>query len=711
MGMSGGPLPIVEREDFLFGILDRLSLRDGRQIVRPGPADLAILQLVDRLVGRPGTNLVLELPRGQHDVAILCGVFAKLAQIVSAHEGSATAAFSGPVVVVGMNTMVHERLRRIQLAGVTLEQGLVACRLRSDGKLVLPDGTVVDATAFPDALIYLNTRVGWPRLPRRVTPSFVVIDRTSFRSPEVLGKALAWAREHRAASVVVVADLGDEATEDMVRSIGMGFVIWPWSHSLLSTLAPMGGGTTESLLSTNVLCHGYEPAHAVALTAAAVDEAFRCVLCGLAEAQRVDAPWPRPLQLVRRIVYGLSRLLATVDEYNQWAALDYRTVALSTLIHDLEGRGFGGTFSGPWAPFGEGRWPEVRLDALRLYELVKEENPKLYALAYTLDRVASDHPGTDVIIRVPSEAGGLALEVVLGELVPEHKPNGTNLRCLPWSERLPWAPGPLVEIHPGALPPSRMPALWSAESSSQFYLAYPFEIAMLNTGIRRGAASQESAITETAGRLRMERLAPHQPQEELAVAMAFDVDPRRATRGLPVSVDLDVRVLFEPLDDESEATDVVAPGALAAGATVEGRALILEPDGWTWWIREGRQVEALAAQRMTYLPLGEVRRGTVVIVPRGEGREELFGRLVSAAHRSDTMQAFEVLFRRWRDACLHVYRGSGTWRGVEDRMREEGSSVTRQSPRLWALGTVIGPDDPEDVRRMGRLSGDTFIEG
>lgn len=413
---------------------------------------------------------------------------------------------------------------------------------------------------------------------------------------------------------------------------------------------------------------------------------------------------------MRRIVYGLSRLLATVDEYNQWAALDYRTVALSTLIHDLEGRGYGGTFSGPWGPFGEGRWPELRLDVLRLYELVREENPKLYALAYALDQVAADHAGTDVIIRVPSEAGGLALEVVLGELAPEHKPNGTNLRCLPWSERLPWAPTPLVEIQPGALPPSRMPALWSAESTYQLYLAYPFEIDLLNAGIRRVAGIQESAMTETIGRLRLERLARHRPQEEIDVALAFDVDPRPATKGLAISVDVNVRVLFEPLDDEAEAADVTAPGALAAGVTVEGRALILEPDGSTWWIREGRQVEALVAQRVTYLGLDEIRRGTVVIVPRGEGREELFGRLVSAAHRTEAMQAFEVLFRRWRDACLHVYRGSGTWRGVEDRLREEGSSVTWQSPRTWALGTVIGPDDPEDVRRIGRLSGDTLIE-
>ena len=62
-------------------------------------------------------------------------------------------------------------------------------------------------------------------------------------------------------------------------------------------------------------------------------------------------------------------------------------------------------------------------------------------------------------------------------------------------------------------------------------------------------------------------------------------------------------------------------------------------------------MEALVADKVTYLRPHDLRPGMVVVVPRGEGREELFSRLVAAAHQREDMQAFEVLFRRWRDAC------------------------------------------------------------
>ena len=44
-------------------------------------------------------------------------------------------------------------------------------------------------------------------------------------------------------------------------------------------------------------------------------------------------------------------------------------------------------------------------------------------------------------------------------------------------------------------------------------------------------------------------------------------------------------------------------------------------------------------------------------------------------------------------------------------MREHGSQVTGQSPRTWALGRVLGPEDPENIRRIGKLAGDPLVEG
>ncbi|HEV3076483.1 MAG TPA: hypothetical protein VHB47_18815 [Thermoanaerobaculia bacterium] len=706
-------VPAVKGKDFLLDTLSRLAFTDSGESVNLGPADRATLGLLSRTFLEPRANLLLQLPRGKHEVAILCGLFARLALLVASRKESDSLHTGGPVVVVGMNTMVHERLRRISLAKVPLSQGLVSCRLRCDGRLVNPLGVVSDFRAHPAGLVYLNTRVGWPRLPLTVTPAVVVIDRTSFASVKVLESALTWAGEHRATTVIVVSDLGDELAEKAVSATGKPFLVWPWSQSVLAELtSELGEADPISAMSMNALCHrAFDPPHGAVLTAAAIDEAFRRVLRGLSQARKVDAPWPRPLQLVRRLTYGLAQLVATVDEYNQWAALDYRTMAFSSIVYELEGRGYRDAFSGPWKPYGETRWAEIRLDVLHLYELIREENPKIYGLAYALDRVAEDHPDSDIIIRVPNEASALAVETVLGDLLPERAPDGTRVRCVPWSERLPWARQQLIEIHPAAPPPSRLSVLWSAESTYQLYLSYPFEVELLNAALARISEKERAALSESARLLSLGRPPSRSGQAGLDVAFNFHVDERHGTGVATISLDVDTDVLFEMIGDDVEGAVETVPNIGVGSATnVDAQPLILEPDGSWWWNRQGRPVEALVGDRVIYLGLDDLRAGMVVVVPRGEGREELFGRMVAAAHRRGEMQAFEVLFRRWRDACWTSYRTCGDWGAVEIRMRAEGSTVTRQSPRTWAVGTVIAPDDPEDIARIGRISGDRLIE-
>ena len=114
-------VPPAAGADLLFDALDRLPLTDDGQLVTLGPADLATLGLIRRTLGATRPNLYLEVPRGRHDVAILCGLFARLCLLVASQ--TAQAPTPGPVVVVGMNTMVQERLRRIRLAGVQLAEG------------------------------------------------------------------------------------------------------------------------------------------------------------------------------------------------------------------------------------------------------------------------------------------------------------------------------------------------------------------------------------------------------------------------------------------------------------------------------------------------------------------------------------------------------------------------------------------------------------
>ena len=174
---------------------------------------------------------------------------------------------------------------------------------------------------------------------------------------------------------------------------------------------------------------------------------------------------------------------------------------------------------------------------------------------------------------------------------------------------------------------------------------------------------------------------------------------------MDLEVDLDA-MFFDPADDTGASSWY--SGADAGPATVI--PVVLEPDGSRWLIRHDAQVETLKAQRIVYLPVDSVKPGMTVVVPQGDGREELFARLVTATHQSQDLQAFDVLFTRWRQACWTAYHDAGSWEALGRRMQAEGCQVTSQSPRTWATGAVIGPEDPKDIRRIGKLAEDLLVE-
>src|SRR4051794_41101267 len=74
---------------------------------------------------------------------------------------------------------------------VSLSEALSAQRIRADGTVVDLHGEIGLADMRPDALLYLNTSLGWPALPG-VRVGVAVIDRASFRNAETLTRALAW---------------------------------------------------------------------------------------------------------------------------------------------------------------------------------------------------------------------------------------------------------------------------------------------------------------------------------------------------------------------------------------------------------------------------------------------------------------------------------------------------------------------------------------
>jgi hypothetical protein len=136
----------------------------------------------------------------------------------------------------------------------------------------------------------------------------------------------------------------------------------------------------------------------------------------------------------------------------------------------------------------------------------------------------------------------------------------------------------------------------------------------------------------------------------------------------------------------------------------------LEPNGQIWWVREGDNAEMLFGQKHMYRPVDELWPGDTVIVPRGEGREALFTRLVRVSHGAGDVAAFEVFFSRWRNGCLQAFDLCGRdWNALEEQMRDLGSGIGWQAIRSWAVGTTMGPEDGRDIYRVGRIVEDPFL--
>ncbi|QBI19632.1 hypothetical protein ER308_08755 [Egibacter rhizosphaerae] len=161
LGYEGPP-------DYTVAALRELRLRDDGADVWLGALDQVLAALtcwLARLRVRHGATAALhvQLPRGAHEVAAMLGIFAQLARLRSTLDGARREPpFHGSVTVIGMDSALQRRLRRVSLHNVGLAEGLAVHRVRSDGQLVDPSGAIVPYRVGRQRMLYLNTRVGYP---------------------------------------------------------------------------------------------------------------------------------------------------------------------------------------------------------------------------------------------------------------------------------------------------------------------------------------------------------------------------------------------------------------------------------------------------------------------------------------------------------------------------------------------------------------------
>ena len=414
---------LVPASEDRFPVLSRVCgapITDAGRRVRLGAVDQSCAGLTYHILRtQPGTGLLIQFPRGRNELAVLLGCVVQLVRLAPrVMDAERSTSFHGPVVMIGMDTLVHERLARIRIAHEPSHRALSAGRIRGDGLMVDASGAIREIVG--DELLYLNTRVGWPRLPKRLRAGVVIIDRSSFSSTAILDHALAWATTHQARQTIVVGEIGDEWTIDQTKlALGQDIHVWPWTDELIADcLATLGSPPDTSSLSANELSGGRQRLNVIRTSSEEIEDRSKRVLHHLAAARRVNSDFPASLQLARRLFYGLVQLWGSLESFNLYAALDHRTAALSSLCHRIRNEP-DPTIDSAWSSYYLARWVDLRLDLLELYELIDRDNPKLLGLLLAIERIRNQNETLPICIRVSSEPAGLALVDDLAEFLPE----------------------------------------------------------------------------------------------------------------------------------------------------------------------------------------------------------------------------------------------------------------------------------------------------
>lgn len=690
--------------------LDTLRITDDWERLQLGAVDRATLSMVLGWLRNAREDLVLEFPRGVSEFSTLIGVAAQLDRLGS-ERARKPEPFTGPVIVIGRDTQVADRLARIRINGIALDQALHAFRLRHDGRLATLAGVVEHRHAkWGRAFVYLNTRIGWPVLPSSIRPGLIVIDKASMSDPELFDRAITWAIRANAHRLVVLTALGDASATTSLSLRNRSVLTWPWYEDLLHQFTPGGIAVRSHLTAANVTRSPVPAIGVVEVQAPAIDAHFRGVWIRLGAAARIDALAPRGVVAARRLVGSLTETASSLARYNGLAAMDARVATLASLRNELDRDHLGGGHA--WALFAESEWPVLRHQAAQLYDLLADDNPKLFALAATIERLRMERGDASIVVRVPNLIAGYAVEEDLHDLLGPTAIG--NVRLLTYSRRLEWSVDPAIELHTAGPAPWRLPSLFSREADERLLLCYEHEVGRGSRLVDTERRRQVDLAVACASRLTVEiQIAPNVPTG-IPVEAVVGMDLRPAPPGSPPRLGVDTDLLFgqvteEPLPiDDPEATSPTEDRWM--DSMVSATAINLEPDGARYWVRPDGQVETLVASRVVYTRVQDLRPGATIVVPRGGGREELFARLVVAAEGRADVASLQILLARWRAACWRAYEQAGSWPAVERQMRALGASVTAQSYRSWAQGTVIAPDDSRDIERMGHLADDAMVE-
>lgn len=107
--------------------------------------------------------------------------------------------------------------------------------------------------------------------------------------------------------------------------------------------------------------------------------------------------------------------------------------------------------------------------------------------------------------------------------------------------------------------------------------------------------------------------------------------------------------------------------------------------------------------------VSQLRPGDRVLFLDRDSRKDLLDKVLEVAGEVPALAVASSWLTHWRRGLAAAYRRFGSYPAFTAALHGYGCRVQPQTVRLWVVGVTIGPDDEEDVRRVGIAMNDGVL--
>lgn len=722
-------------------------------------AERDLLTLV-YLSTRRSRSLLIQLPGAVHRLPLLAAAMIAADTLDIARPDLARLTGDvpppGPVALVTARTLRRHELELLDVATVPVAPALHPHRLRGDGLTSPLRGGRPRPVTGAARLLFVAPTSGFPPVVG-VPPRAVLIDAAAEAPCDWLAEAWDWAAAHGSV-VVAFADLHQDipltptatgGSRDPVPpprppepglqpAIGTDnryrwIVDWPWLRRLAGPLQTQSAARADgSDHAASVDVRGR--AHLLAVP----DPRF----AALAEVRerlsrlRDPAGRPAPLPICRaaRMTRLLSELPTTTVDYDR-VAPRYGGRTLRRLLDDILDADLRNDFPPSWRARVAADWGAVRAILNTTYKALEAQNPATAVIADLVEDAYRTRQRLDIVCGSRSAQDALTGRLLSNGTLRLDDPPLVTIRSIGIVEEVQPQRTTLLIGPPAARWHGRLSA---ADFGELVVLGIPGDASRLCHALRRAYTDPDPGQAHEARQSTVAALTgamtddPELNGDETPVGVITTlVDHRPGTEvRLPDPSALVAVALTYPNDGpDLDITDLEAepdctasgpePERHAQGTLVRALPVVVQSTALSdaatvptiaFLLPAAARVQRLRDQDIQLFPVADLAPGMTLIGLSEPERQTLFDR-IRPLLMEQRPELVRMLLQLWQVAVDDARAICGSVTELTARLAQLGADVTASAVSQWSDPRRIGPLEPRNVERIGRIAGNRVVSG